>query len=140
LAEEHLAKAVMDMRWWLNEVDASDVPGGKARVLGYVGRFELRDLEVARERLRRDQQTRKGAKADDGRSPSHGRLVYTARSRALRDGYPHAPSGLRTPSFSTTLPAISSGAASICAVMARSSARGSSSASNWLFNSAGGMK
>jgi hypothetical protein len=59
LAEDQLAKAVMDMRWWLNEVEASDVPEVKTRVLGYIGRFDRRDLEVARERLHRDQQARK---------------------------------------------------------------------------------
>lgn len=54
LAEEHLAEAVLDMRWWLNEVEATDVPAVKQRVLGYIGRFRPRELEEAREWLLRD--------------------------------------------------------------------------------------
>jgi len=57
LAENHRAEAVLDMRWWLNEVDAPDVPEVKLRVLGYLARFEARELEQGREWLRRDKGT-----------------------------------------------------------------------------------
>lgn len=57
LAENHRAEAVLDMRWWLNEVDAPDVPEVKLRVLGYLARFEAAELEAGREWLRRDEGT-----------------------------------------------------------------------------------
>lgn len=57
LAEEHLAEAVLDMRWWLKEVEATDIPEVKLRVLGYIARFERNELEEAREWLLRDKRS-----------------------------------------------------------------------------------
>lgn len=84
LAEEHLAEAVLDMRWWLNEVEATDVPEVKLSVLGYIGRFEPDELEEAREWLRRD----KGAPSPAGLGADawldHELLRHLVRS-AMRD-------------------------------------------------------
>jgi hypothetical protein len=65
LAEDHLAEAVLDMRWWLNDVQATDVPEVKLRVLGYIARFESDELEEAREWLRRDKGTSAAGLASD---------------------------------------------------------------------------
>lgn len=54
LAEKHLAEAVLDMRWWLTDVDASDVSRVKLKVSGYITRFDREDLEEARAWLARD--------------------------------------------------------------------------------------
>lgn len=58
LVEDHLADAVLDMRWWLNDVEPSDVPEVEARVRGYLERFDRAELEEARAWLVRDKSTR----------------------------------------------------------------------------------
>ncbi len=55
LAEKHLPEAVLDMRWWLAEVDPADIPRVKAKVSGYITRFERGELEQARAWLAEEQ-------------------------------------------------------------------------------------
>lgn len=83
LAEDHLAEAVLDMRWWLNEVEATDVPEVKLRVLGYIGRFRSGELEEAREWLRRDKGASPAGLAVDSWL-EHELLAHLVRS-AVRD-------------------------------------------------------
>jgi hypothetical protein len=45
---------VLDMRWWLTDVDASDVSRVKLKVSGYITRFDRGELEEARAWLGRD--------------------------------------------------------------------------------------
>ena len=58
LAEKHLAEAVLDMRWWLTDVDTSDVPRVKLKVSGYITRFDRGELEEARAWLGRERGAR----------------------------------------------------------------------------------
>ncbi len=84
LAEEHLAEAVLDMRWWLNEVEATDVSEVKLRVLGYIGRFRPRELEEAREWLLRDKAASSAAEHTLDSWLEHELLAHLVRS-AVRD-------------------------------------------------------
>lgn len=65
LAEDHLADAVLDMRWWLNEVEPSDVAEVQGRVQGYLQRFDRGELEQARAWLVRDKSSRQASQAID---------------------------------------------------------------------------